>query len=223
MDIQTKKCRKCEQEKPLSDFYKNDLGKYGVDGRCKKCRALPPTIAKTYRERFYAKPGNKEKQRIENKARDLARRNDPDYIEAKREWKKRWHKKALKENPGYKIAHRLRSRLNNVMRTGNKAGSAIKDLGCSVDELRIHLESKFQPGMSWENHSASGWHIDHIIPLAAFDLTDRNQFLIACHYLNLQPLWKDENFSKSDTLPDAVLVDELIKAICLKRGLIPSN
>jgi hypothetical protein len=62
----------------------------------------------------------------------------------------------------------------------------------------MHLESKFQYGMNWDNWSFEGWHIDHIVPLASFDLTDRKQLLLACHYTNLQPLWAIDNFSKGD-------------------------
>lgn len=79
-----------------------------------------------------------------------------------------------------------------------KSGSAIRDLGCSMEELKVYLESKFQPGMSWDNYSFTGWHIDHIIPLSSFDLTDPEQFKQACHYTNLQPLWAEDNFKKSN-------------------------
>jgi hypothetical protein len=54
--------------------------------------------------------------------------------------------------------------------------------------------------MSWGNYGFRGWHIDHIIPLASFDLTDREQFLKACHHTNLQPMWAKENLSKGSKL-----------------------
>ena len=49
--------------------------------------------------------------------------------------------------------------------------------------------------MSWDNYPRL-WEIDHIVPLSAFDLTDRKQFLEACNYTNLQPLWWFDNLLK---------------------------
>jgi hypothetical protein len=54
--------------------------------------------------------------------------------------------------------------------------------------------------MTWDNYGMYGWHIDHINPLSSFDLSDRNQFLEACHYTNLQPLWAQDNLIKSNKL-----------------------
>ena len=75
-----------------------------------------------------------------------------------------------------------------------KSGSAVKDLGCSIKDLKIHLEEQFQEGMNWNNHGS--WHIDHRKPLASFDLTKREQLLAAVHFTNLQPLWAKDNLSK---------------------------
>lgn len=104
----------------------------------------------------------------------------------------------------FKLTRRLRSRLHGVLNGKNKAGSAVSDLGCSIKELKKHLESKFYPNlktgevMSWGNWTTDGWHIDHIVPLALFDLSDPKQLKVACNYTNLQPLWAEENLSKGD-------------------------
>lgn len=100
----------------------------------------------------------------------------------------------------YKLSNRLRQRLCKAIDGNYKAGSAIKDLGCTVEQLKQHLESKFSPGMSWDNWTIDGWHIDHIKPLSSFDLTNREQLLEACHYTNLQPLWALDNIRKGDTV-----------------------
>ena len=73
-------------------------------------------------------------------------------------------------------------------------------MGCSVEELKKYLESKFYPHsetgeiMSWENYGE--WHIDHRKPLKMFNLSKREELLKACHYTNLQPLWAKDNLIK---------------------------
>jgi len=95
----------------------------------------------------------------------------------------------------------LRNRLRCALINNQKAGSAVRDLGCTVEELKKHLEAKFYDHpktgekMTWENWSLSGWHVDHIKPLIGFDLSKREELLQACHYTNLQPLWAEYNLS----------------------------
>jgi hypothetical protein len=96
-----------------------------------------------------------------------------------------------------KIARRLRSRTSIAIKNGQKGGSAIDDLGCSLDDFKVYLESRFQKGMSWENYGYNGWHMDHIVPLDSFDLSSPEEFKKACHYTNIQPLWAEDNFTKS--------------------------
>jgi hypothetical protein len=85
------------------------------------------------------------------------------------------------------------------MKNHARSGSAVRDLGCTIPELRAHLEKQFQLNMTWKNHGLYGWHIDHIKPLVKFDLTNRDQFLQACNYTNLQPLWAAQNLCKADS------------------------
>jgi len=103
-----------------------------------------------------------------------------------------------RRDPAFAIRLRLRSRLVATIRrlmTGRSATGLIRELlGCSASELARHLESKFLPGMSWDNRSQ--WHVDHIKPLCAFDLTDPEQQAVAFHYSNLQPLWAADNMRK---------------------------
>jgi hypothetical protein len=104
----------------------------------------------------------------------------------------------------YKLAGNLRNRLRGALNDNQKAGSAVSDLGCSIAELKKHLESRFYPNlvtgevMDWSNYGLYGWHIDHIKPLSKFDLSNPEQFKDACYYKNLQPLWAEDNLRKSD-------------------------
>jgi len=101
-----------------------------------------------------------------------------------------------------KISSNLRIRLSLAIKNNQKVGSAVEDLGCAIEHLKKHFEEKFYnnpstgEAMNWDNYGFRGWHIDHVIPLSAFDLTDREQMLKACHHTNLQPLWAEDNLRK---------------------------
>ena len=107
-----------------------------------------------------------------------------------------YRKSKRDSDPLIKIRTNLRTRLNRAIAAQYKKGSAVRDLGCSIAELKTRLESQWLPGMSWANYGRGGWHIDHIRPLSLFDLTEREQVLVACHYTNLQPLWAADNIIK---------------------------
>jgi hypothetical protein len=97
----------------------------------------------------------------------------------------------------FRLAANLRNRLNKAIKNNYKVGSAVKDLGCSIEDFKKYIESKFQTGMTWGNWSRDGWHIDHIVPLYKLDLTNLEQFKIACNYTNMQPLWVEDHKLKT--------------------------
>ncbi len=71
-------------------------------------------------------------------------------------------------------------------------------IGCTINELKKHLESKFEPWMNWENQGQGGWDIDHIIAMSKFDLSCPVQQHACCHYSNLQPLGHADNVRKGN-------------------------
>ena len=97
-------------------------------------------------------------------------------------------------NTQWSIRSKLRSRFNSAIHYKFKTGSAIRDLGCTIEEFIAYIATLFQPGMSWANRG--DWHLDHIDPLATFDLTDPEQVRDACHYTNIRPLWARENLRR---------------------------
>jgi len=119
-------------------------------------------------------------------------------IELKRTLSRTADYKRYHSNIQYRLQHILRSRFKSALKNNAKSGSAVKDLGCSILILKSYLESKFLPGMTWDNYGFYGWHIDHIIPISSVDLTNTEQLKMVCHYTNLQPLWAKENRSKSN-------------------------
>jgi hypothetical protein len=101
----------------------------------------------------------------------------------------------------FAIAERLRARIKTASRKAGatkSAGTMILS-GCSAVDLRKWLEMQFVEGMNWENRST--WHIDHVIPCSAFNLSDSQQQAVAFHYTNLRPVWSTQNLQKSDKVP----------------------
>jgi hypothetical protein len=79
-----------------------------------------------------------------------------------------------------------------------KNNTTFKILGCSPEDLKIHLEKQFKEGMCWDNYGYYGWHVDHKIPLDSAK-TEGDVYKL-CHYTNLQPLWRKDNSKKSNKL-----------------------
>lgn len=132
-------------------------------------------------------------------------KNNPIKI---KEWKSRYYKKnkvklyeklknRINTDIEFKTRRTLRSRFKSAIAGKYKSGSAVRDLGCSIEEFLNYIESKFQPGMTWRNYGK--WHYDHITPLSWFNLEDRNQVMVALHYTNYQPLWANDNWIKSNS------------------------
>ncbi len=129
---------------------------------------------------------------------------DLEHPEEMAAYRRKWRannaatERAYFKTPVGKLRANLRNRLNIALARNYKKGSAVRDLGCSVEYLKNWLEAQFQPGMTWGNYgrAAGCWSIDHIQPLSGFDLTNRAQLLQAVHYTNLQPMWHSENLKK---------------------------
>jgi len=192
-------CKDCLNTLPPSS-------KPNLSGRCLSCRRTaakscnsPET--KTFQAAYREK--NREKRNAEKKAWYQANKahklqKDKEYREADPErhkrmqneyWKKRYH-----TDPNYKLRKILRCSLKRGLFQGDK--SILEYLDCSIDEVKVHLESKFTQEMTWDNHGKI-WDIDHIEPLCAFDLTDETQIRRATRKDNLQPLTKKLNLLKS--------------------------
>jgi hypothetical protein len=109
-------------------------------------------------------------------------------------FKRRYH-----DEVEFRIIQILRSRLRKVAKRGRGySGNNLKWLGCTPVELREHLEQQFQAGMKWSNlgTGAGKWHIDHVVPCAAFDMRKESEHLACFHYTNLRPLWSHLNIEK---------------------------
>ena len=147
----------------------------------------------------------REKNREKLRAQRLAwLAKNPDYAKKKRAkdptYQSRYTTTRKKRDPVFRLTVNLRRRVLLGLQGRSKSSRTEDLLGCSFTFLRFWLESKFLPNMSWENYG--DWHVDHIRPLASFDLTDPKQQALAFHFLNLQPLWAKDNLSKGAKILD---------------------
>jgi hypothetical protein len=116
--------------------------------------------------------------------------------EADRQREKRYMAEYRAKNPQHKIRQSLRAQVTNALRA-KRENRSLPEIGCTAAELRRHIEAQWKPEMTWANYTHAGWHVDHRIPLAKFDLTDPAQRAQAAHFTNLQPLWAHEHQRKA--------------------------
>jgi hypothetical protein len=175
-----KQCISCLLIKDSTHFYyRKHTG--SLNNKCKECVKLE---SKTTYSNNKEEVLSKKKEYFQLKKTEL------------RVYKRNKCNKDYKENIQYKLKTVLRKRLWHALKGEWKSGSAVKDLGCSIVDFKLYLESKFEPGMNWDNYGKK-WQIDHIRPLSSFDLTDARQLKDACNYNNLQPLFLIDHFKKS--------------------------
>jgi len=210
-----KRCYKCDSVKSLAEFELYDDGtKYR--GSCKICRHTEKAeyVARNkekvdeYHRQYRAdnieqiKSRRKVKYQGDKEALGVRRREL--YVKNHAHIRKRIaarHAERMRTEPEYVLRRAVRARTGAAVKSiGEKSAGSLEYLGCSISELKTHLESQFKPGMSWDNYGYYGWHIDHIKPISSFNLTIETELAQACHYTNLQPLWAKENFSKGNRI-----------------------
>ena len=190
-------CKICGSMEPYKFRFRSQL--------CGECynRWWWQTYAGKYaecREQARDKYNSENKELIKKRDQERYVRDKEKILARKRERKdilNAQHKERYETDIQFRLRNVLRKRLKHALKKNTKTGSAVRDLGCSIEEFKNYLESKFTSGMTWEN--IGKWHIDHIKPLILFDLTDIEQLKHACHYTNLQPLWAEEHMRKGIT------------------------
>jgi len=123
------------------------------------------------------------------------------HINQIRNWKKKYIFQKRKKNLFFKILTNLRTRINQALNRNSKKGYTLELLGCSIKQLKEHLQKQFKKGMTWKNWGIrkGNWHIDHIRPCRSFNLQKKSEQKKCFNWQNLQPLWLEENHKKKIT------------------------
>jgi hypothetical protein len=145
------------------------------------------------------------KDKIKQYKKDWAKENEQHLKEKRKQYwndnkielnKKQYQRKKerLKNDTFFKFKTNVRSLIYNSFyrKSYIKQSKSFEILGCSFEELKQYLESKFESWMTWENRGLYngelnyGWDIDHIIPTSS--ATTEEELIKLNHYTNLQPL-----------------------------------
>lgn len=180
------------------------------------------TLEKSLRELNAKRRANMTADQIE-RAREISRKSITRHSFKNRARVAKWQKEnpkkrkaqikrryeRVKDDKDFKIKRGLRNALRNI-KLGYKSESTENLLGISIEKCCSHIEAQFTDGMTWDNMGKGGWHIDHIIPCAFFDLSKPSHQKICFNYQNLQPLWESDNCSKGDKIHWSIVLTLMI-------------
>jgi hypothetical protein len=184
-----KKCKKCDIEKSLDNFYKNKSQKDGRAFYCKECDKKSskqyPTDYNKWKEYYKDHYANNKSKRLSNNKKSVSNRS-----EDVKEYQKKWKQNKRKNDIEYRLRDVIQSRINYAVRhyKFNRSDSSIELLGCTIKEYFLYLEKQFDENMNWENYGTY-WEIDHTIPLSKGG---------SFHYTNTTPMIIFNNRSKGN-------------------------
>ena len=214
--MDTKKCSKCGEIKIFEEFARLKLGSDKRTSHCKQCRkdyhqANKEKLKEWNKNNYYLKMEDPNFRELRKKRNQNYYNSNKDKISthrstrSERDKTNKYYMNKRKTDPNYAISCNVSSRIRTALKR-NKFTSSEYLTGCSISDLRIYIESLWEEGMSWDNYGNPNgnhthcWHLDHIIPCNAFDLTKLEQQKICFHYTNMQPLWAIDNLRKGDKI-----------------------
>lgn len=220
MDNVSKKCSKCNEFKPTTEFHKKTSAKDGLKPDCKQCRKQYSQIRyQSNKEKILEKQKQYQqshKHEILEYNKQYKQSHKPEIAEYKKQYKqshkneRNEYERLKKQNDAqYRLICNLRSRLSNCIK--NKSQSTKDLLGISFDIFIKWIKFQLPADYTIEDLGAK-LHIDHVIPLSSFDLTDESQLKKAMSWVNLQPLESAKNQSKYNKINPWLSVLQEVKA-----------
>lgn len=179
-----KRCRRCKEIKIFDDFGNDRNLRSGRQAICRSCSTIK------HRDYLRANPGFKgksERAKVTERLRKHRRR----------------------KTPLNRLRHQMRKTIKRHLNELRGKNLYVNILGCRSHEFIQYLESQFDERMNWDNRSIDGWHMDHIIPISAFDISNKLHVKWCWNYRNTQPMWGKDNENKSDRLPTGDSVQQL--------------
>jgi uncharacterized protein (DUF2249 family) len=189
-----KRCWVCKEYKAMTpdNYYNSASACDGFGNTCKPCAtAKQLKYIKTPAGKAY-----KKKQRIVHAAQDRARQERNKPLRRAQETERR------RTDVHFNIKNRMRYLIFSSLKRGKGGKKWSTLLDYSPGDLKTHLEKRFTKGMTWKRFLNGEIHIDHEIPVSAFNFTTEYDidFRRCWAISNLQPMWAEANISKSNKL-----------------------
>ena len=198
-----KTCNKCNISKSVDEFYKRDNG---YRNECKDClikkskewASINKDKRKSIMQKYYLLNSNdiREKtKKYQSKNRDKDRVRRSKY----RKIRQNNYINRISNDVLFKLSESIRASIKTSIRKRGytKRSKTYIILGCSYEEFRIYIESKFEKWMNWDNYGKYngelnyGWDFDHIMPISS--AKTESDVINLNHVSNFQPLCSKVN------------------------------
>src|ERR1043165_4110675 len=224
----SKVCSQCNVEKSLNEFYKDKSRKSGYHPYCKKCKIIK---AKELAQKYSVLETRDTKEKkicgrckieksvsefiknrcckdgLTNECKDCRYKYNHAYTKARKQY-----------DPEFKLITNLRTRLWEVLKGKSKSQTTRQVIGVDIEIFRKWIYFQLEEGMTKENYG-SVWHLDHVIPLASFNLLDEEELQKAMNWINLRPLTPFKNMEKSNKIDRCLYVLQEVKAAYFLKHL----
>lgn len=210
-EIVTKKCSKCQEVKPITEYNKY---KDKIRCHCKKCQSIYHQQNKQHFNKLHKIWISTHKTEI----RDYTKQYNSKHKDHQKIIKKQWHndhkiernlrmKQRRKKDPVFRIIHDTRIRCRNILQTHYEYQHTIDILGCSGVEYSTTIQSQFYNNMTWETQGKgyTTWQIHHICPIEFFNPNDPIEQKQAWHYSNTKPLWYEDHVEEHRKINERML------------------
>lgn len=221
--LDDKLCNKCNQNKPITRFRPNrNICKDCVNNRQRE-------IFKDYYKDNKKNLKLKEKERNEKKIENMDEKTlkcckvclkDKSIIDfrlnrntckdCERDINKNFSKEKKLKCPIYKLICLTRVRIIQTLKKENKTKNTIEYLGTTSEIFKSWIEFNFEENMNFENHGKY-WHVDHVIPVSKFNINKEEDVLKCFNWINLSPLTKIDNLTKSNNIEKEQILTHIKK------------